>query len=111
MYATNKHCFGTGSFNKNHADVFFNNTCIVVDTRKPAESQVGTLYQCSTDGMNPTKNRYLTLSGNATWSCLPHSELFTLSEMQDMGFETNSSVGTIPDAESIISMAKRVLGM
>mmetsp|Transcript_36805 Transcript_36805/g.89360 ORF Transcript_36805/g.89360 Transcript_36805/m.89360 type:complete len:539 (+) Transcript_36805:3-1619(+) len=111
VYATNKHCFGTGSFQKDHADEFFNNTCIVVSTRNPDDSKVGTLYQCSTDGMNPTQNRYLTQSGNATWSCLPHSELFTLAEMQDMGFEANSSVGTIPDAGSIISMAKEILGI
>ncbi|KAL3936175.1 MAG: hypothetical protein SGBAC_008457 [Bacillariaceae sp.] len=111
VYATNKHCFGTGSFHKDHADQFFNNTCIIVSTRNPPDSRVGTLYQCSTEGMNPTHNRYLTPSGNATWSCLPHSELFTLAEMQNMGFEANSSVGTMPDAESIISMAKQILEM
>src|SRR6056300_751990 len=95
VYATNKHCFGTGSFHKGHADAFFNNTCIVVNTRKPEDTTVGTLYQCSTEGMNPTQNRYLTLSGNATWNCLPHKEPLTLSEIQDMGFETNTTVGDI----------------
>jgi hypothetical protein len=111
VYAKNKHCFGTGSFRKGHADVFFNNTCIVVDTRNPSPSTVGTLYQCSTDGMNPTKNKYYTLSGNATWSCLPNSNPLTLREMQQKGFETGTTVGAVPSVDTIVSMAKEILGV
>eukprot|EP00980_Cylindrotheca_fusiformis_P013649 scaffold3513_cov102-Cylindrotheca_fusiformis.AAC.10 len=111
VYAKNKHCFGTGSFREGHADAFFNNTCIVIDTRNPAQSTVGTLYQCSTEGMNPTKNRYFTVSGNATWSCLPNPDPLTLHEMQQKGFEANTIVGVVPDTDTIVGMAKNIIGV
>ena len=111
IYATNKHCFGTGSFRKGHADAFQNNSCIVVSTRNPSESKIGTLYQCSTEGMNPTSNSYFTESGNATWTCLPHSHDFPLEEMQAMGFEKGSTVQKVPGSEAIMSMAMKILNI
>ena len=128
VYAYGKHCFGTGSFRKGHADIFADNTCIVVDrtettsedvddrhemTTDPAGSNVGTLYQCSAkDGMNPANNRYYTANGEATWKCPANSDPLTLSDMQQMGFEINSTVNVIPDDVTIImNWAKQVLGL
>jgi hypothetical protein len=108
VYASdNKHCFGTGSFVEGHADVFDMNVCIV----DGEDTRIGTLYQCSTDGMNPTRNRYFTRSGYATWSCLPDSESITLKEMQSKGFEIGSTVGVIPNPATIMSWAKETLGL
>ena len=106
-----KHCFGTGSFLSGHADSYYNNTCIVIDSHNPPESSamIGTLFQCSTEGMNPTRNKYFTINGDAVWDCKPHKDPLTLKEMQQMGFEKDSTVDVIPDVETIISLAKDLL--
>ena len=112
VYAQNKHCFGTGSFLKGHEDKFYNNTCIVVDDRSnPPQNNIGTLFQCSTDGMNPSSNRYYTNNGNATWKCPSNSEPLTLYAMQNMGFEQHSTVSITPPASTIVSWAKEILGV
>lgn len=96
-------CFGTGSFIKGHADKFYNNTCIAVNNA----NNIGRLWQCSVDGMNPTNNTYFTSDGNATWTC--GDEDFTLPEMQKKGFELGSVIGATPDVETIISWARAIL--
>ena len=104
--SSNKHCFGTGSFNKGHADVFHSNICIV----EGSQPHIGTLWQCDAlNGMNPTRNKYYTLTGNATWGCKPDSESLTLDQMQAKGFEIGSTIGHYPKTESIMAWAKQIL--
>ena len=101
-------CYGTGSFlNKELADVFEYNVCILVDKNRPAKN-VGNLFQCSiNDGMNPANNNYFTNNGNGTWLC-GDNEL-TLKEMQKAGFEPNSTIAITPNAETIISWSRDIL--
>lgn len=109
VYAKGKHCFGTGSFLPGHADAFYNNTCMVIDSHGTQETNIGTLFQCSTEGMNPTNNMYYTPNGKAVWNCKPKPTPLTLKEMQQMGFEEGSSVETIPEVDVIISLALKIL--
>jgi len=98
-----RQCYGTGSFLKGYADKFYNNTCIVINN----DNKIGHLFQCSVDGMNPTNNIYFTSDGNATWTC--GDDDFTLNEMQQKGFELDSTIGATPDAGIIISWARAIL--
>mmetsp|Transcript_17981 Transcript_17981/g.31645 ORF Transcript_17981/g.31645 Transcript_17981/m.31645 type:complete len:238 (-) Transcript_17981:16-729(-) len=106
-----KSCYGTGNFlNKNLADEFEGNTCIMEEgnTTTIKEVIMGHLFQCSLDGMVPAKNTYFTKTGNGTFVC--EKEHLTLEAIQQEGYEIGSTMGVTPDAETIISWARDVLG-
>jgi hypothetical protein len=75
------------------------------------DPHIGTLWQCSLDGMNPMRNKYYTRTGNATWGCLPDSETFSLEQMQTRGFEVGSTIERFPDTGTIMEWAKEILNI
>lgn len=105
----NQQCYGTGDFlSRTLADKFENNTCILDDD----SPDFGHLYQCShDDGMVPQNNSYYSKSGKGTFMCGKGSESFTLEEMQQQGFEVDSSLGITPAATTTLTWARDILDL
>jgi len=100
-------CYGTGDFlNKDLADTFQGNICIIDETNTSKAIIFGHLFQCGF--MVPRSNRYYSTSGTGKFFC-GSKELFTLQEMQHKGFELGSTIGITPDSHTIISWARKIL--
>ena len=105
-----KSCYGTGDFlNRELADDYSNNICIIDESDVTKEIAIGHLYQCSVDGMVPSNNTYYTNRGNGTLIC--GEDKMTLEGMQHEGYETGSTLDVAPDAETILSWAREILGL
>jgi len=115
MRVGNEACWNIGRTHyEGPSNKVYNNKCIVY-------SDIGTITTINTptslkgSALEMRNNSYHSIYGNVTWKMGdPNAsngwQIYDLKQVQDiLGFDQNSSVGTIPSNEQILQWAKEVL--